>query len=104
MITEQWNGRSWTAAGGSPPPYLAGLTCAGHRGCWLLGTSRALAPLALRPEHGSWVPAAVTGAGPRGYFTGLACGATCWAVGDLTSILGDGSSYSRPLIATVAGT
>lgn len=104
QVTEKWNGRSWTAAAGNPPPYLAGLTCSGSRGCWLLGTSRAFAPLALRWEHGSWAGVPVTGASSRGYLAGLACGSRCWAVGGRTSTLGDGSSYSHPLMATVAGT
>ena len=104
LVSEEWNGRSWTAAAGNPPPYLAGLTCAGGRGCWLLGTSRALVPLAQRWEHGTWAGAPLTGASSRGYVAGLACGTRCWAVGGRTSTLGDGSSYSRPLIATVAGT
>ena len=104
LVTEEWNGRSWTAAAGNPLPYLAGLTCSGSRGCWLLGTSRALAPLAQRLDHSTWAPAPLTGASPPGYLAGLACGTRCWAVGGRTSTLGDGSSYSRPFIATVAGT
>ncbi len=104
QVTEEWNGRSWTATAGNPPPYLAGLTCSASRGCWLLGTSGALAPLALRREHGTWAGVPVTGASSRGYLAGVACGSRCWAVGGRTSTLGDGSSYSHPLIATVAGT
>ena len=61
-------------------------------------------PLALRWEHGTWAGGPVTGAGSRGYLAGVACGTRCWAVGGRTSMLGDGSSYSHPLIVTVAGT
>jgi hypothetical protein len=104
LITEHWNGSSWTPAAGRPPPYLADLACAGGRGCWLLGTSDALAPLALRWGNGSWVRTPVTGASQRGYFGDLACGTRCWAIGGQTSTLGDGSSYSHPLIGPVART
>jgi hypothetical protein len=104
LIAEHWNGSSWTPAADRPPPYLADLACAGDHGCWLLGTSDALAPLALRWTNGSWVRTPVAGASQRGYLGDLACGTRCWAIGGRTSTLGDGSSYSHPLIGPVAGT
>lgn len=103
-ITEEFNGRSWTVTTAGLPPYLAGLACSAGRGCWLLGSSRRLQPLALRWQGGSWVQAAVTGGARPGYLGGLACGYSCWAIGGRTSTLGDGSAYSQPLIAAVAGT
>jgi hypothetical protein len=101
-VLQVWNGRSWTSGGASPVPYPAGLACSGSHGCFLIGASRSLRPLALRWQGGSWARAA-TGGSPLGYLGGLACASSCWAVGGRTTTLGDGSSYSRPLIAAVAG-
>ncbi len=102
-VTEVWNGRSWTQTTASPPPYPAGLACSGANGCWLLGTSHSLRPVMLRWQGGQWVRVPADGA-ELGYLGDLACASSCWAVGGLTTNLGDGSSYSRPLIAAVAGT
>jgi hypothetical protein len=110
MATQEWDGISWAgAAVGVAPypaalaPYPAGLACSGS-GCWLLGASRALQPAALHWQGGRWAQVPLHGTAALGYLGGLACGSACWAVGGKTSTLGDGSSYSRPLIATVPGT
>lgn len=101
-VTEEWNGRSWTGTAASLPFYAAGLACSGAHGCWLLGASSSLRPLVLRWQDGGWVRVPAGGA-ELGYLGALACGSSCWAVGGSTTTLGDGSSYSRPLIAAVAG-
>jgi hypothetical protein len=110
LVTQKWDGISWAGAAagaasypGSLAPYPAGLSCSAG-GCWLLGASRALRPVALHWQGGRWAQVPLHGAAALGYLGGLSCGSACWAVGGQTSTLGDGSSYSRPLIATVAGT
>jgi hypothetical protein len=101
MITQEWNGRSWTAAVASMPRYPAGLACSGNQGCWLLGASGSLRPVAARWQGNHWVAMPVGSGAAAGYLGDLACGSTCWAVGGKSSRLGDGSFYSRPLIAPV---
>ncbi len=104
LVTQEWDGTSWTAGAGPAPPYPAGLTCAGDQGCWLLGASSSLRPVAARWQDRRWVQAPVSLGGAQGYLGDMACGSTCWAVGGRSSRLGDGSAYSRPLISTVART
>ncbi|HEY7144032.1 MAG TPA: hypothetical protein VH637_07270 [Streptosporangiaceae bacterium] len=104
MRTQVWNGRSWTtatAAAAATPPYPAGLACAGRAGCWLLGASGSLAPVAARWQDGRWVSAAASSGPATGYLGDLACAARCWAVGGQSVRLGDGSFYSHPLISPV---
>jgi hypothetical protein len=112
VVTEQWDGHAWTPRPGALPPDLADLTCAGPRGCWLLGATRGSRPLALhwqqprqgRPGH--WAPVAAASPQPSGYLTGLGCGRVCWAVGATGSLRGNGVFYSQPLITELraAGT
>jgi hypothetical protein len=104
MSTQVWNGTTWMATTGSVPPYPAGLSCSGAQGCWLLGASSSLRPVAARWQGGRWVPVPASGQPALGYLGDLACGSACWAVGGRSSRLGDGSAYTHPLIAPVART
>ena len=65
LVTDVWNGSTWTPAGPSMLTYPVGLTCSGARGCWLLGMTRKYRPLALRWQGNDWVAVAVPGAPPR---------------------------------------
>jgi hypothetical protein len=104
MITEAWNGVSWTSGPASGPAYPAGLSCSVIQGCWLVGASSSLRPVAAHWQGGRWVPAPVGGPPSLGYLGGLACESSCWAVGGRSARLGDGSAYTHPLIAPVART
>jgi hypothetical protein len=104
MITESWSGTSWAAATASVPPYPAGLSCSDTGGCWLLGASSSLRPVAARWQGGRWVQGPASGQTGLGYLGDLACGSTCWAVGGRSNRLEDGSAYTNLLIAPVART
>jgi hypothetical protein len=102
LVTDVWNGSTWTPAGSSMLTYPVGLTCSGARGCWLLGMTRKYRPLALRWQGNDWVAVTVPAVRHRGYLSDLACGSSCWAVGGQGGDRRDGDPYTRPLIAPLA--
>ena len=102
LVTDVWNGSTWTPAGSGMLTYPVGLTCSGARGCWLLGMTRKYRPLALRWQGNDWVAVAVPAVRHRGYLSDLACGSSCWAVGGQGGDRRDGDPYTRPLIAPLA--
>jgi hypothetical protein len=102
LVTDVWNGRTWTAASSSALTYPVGLTCSGGKGCWLLGMTRKHQPLALRWQGGGWAAVTAPKVPHRGYLSGLACGSSCWAVGGEGGSRRNGDPYTRPLIAPLA--
>ncbi len=104
LVTDAWNGRSWTPVISSGLTYPVGLSCSGPRGCWLLGMTRKYRPLALHwqgPAMG-WAPVPVPSARHQGYLSALACGDGCWAVGGKGGNRRNGVPFSSPLIDSLA--
>jgi hypothetical protein len=103
LVTDVWNGRTWSPVTSSMLTYPVGLTCsgtgAGSTGCWLLGMTHKSRPLALRWQEDTWAPVTVPAARHQGYLTGLACGTRCWAVGGKGGTRRNGVPYTDPLIA-----
>lgn len=102
LVTDVWNGRAWAPVTSSKLTYPVGLTCAGGRGCWLLGMTRKYRPLALRWQGNGWASVTVPTAHHRGYLSALACGSGCWAVGGEGGTRRNGVPYTHPLIEPLA--
>jgi hypothetical protein len=102
LVTDVWNGRTWTPVSAAALTYPVGLTCSGGKGCWLLGMTRKHQPLALRWQGNDWVAVTVPAVPHRGYLSSLACGSSCWAVGGAGGSRRNGDPYTRPLIAPLA--
>jgi hypothetical protein len=102
LVTDVWNGSTWTPVSSSTLSYPVGLTCSGGKGCWLLGMTRKHHPLALRWQGNDWVPVTVPAVRHSGYLSDLACGSACWAVGGEAGDRRNGDPYTRPLIAPLA--
>jgi hypothetical protein len=102
LVTDVWNGRTWTPVSSSALIYPVGLTCSSGKGCWLLGMTRKHKPLALRWQQNDWVAMTAPVVRHSGYLSGLACGSSCWAVGGVGGNRRNGDPYTRPLIAPLA--
>jgi hypothetical protein len=102
LVTDVWNGKTWTPVSTAALTYPVGLTCSGGKGCWLLGMTRKHQPLALRWQGNDWVAVTVPAVPHRGYLSSLACGSSCWAVGGAGGSRRNGDPYTRPLIAPLA--
>jgi hypothetical protein len=102
LVTDVWNGSTWTPVSSATLSYPVGLTCSGSKGCWLLGMTGKSHPLALRWQGSGWAPVSVPAVRHSGYLSGLACGSGCWAVGGEGGSRRNGDPYTRPLIAPLA--
>jgi len=105
LITDAWNGRSWTPVSSSMLAYPVGLSCSGANGCWLLGMTRKSRPLALHWQQsgaGGWTAVSVPSARHQGYLSALACGGGCWAVGGKGGTRRNGVPFTNPLIESLS--
>jgi hypothetical protein len=102
LLTDVWNGSTWTPVSSAALTYPVGLTCSGRGGCWLLGMTRKDRPLALRWQGNDWVAVTVPTVRHRGYLSDLACASSCWAVGGEGGDRRNGDPYTHPLITLLA--
>jgi hypothetical protein len=102
LVTDVWNGSTWTPVSSAALSYPVGLACSGGNGCWLLGMTRKYHPLALRWQRSDWVSVTVPAVRHGGYYSDLACGSSCWAVGGQGGNRRNGDPHTRPLVTPLA--